>query len=65
MFLLFDNESMAVAHHIINANEFVEKFFETYIRLRDDSQWGHNIERVIFLAHQYRFGLKNTPTVIY
>jgi len=48
MFLPFDNESMAVAQHIINANEFVEKFSEADIRLRDDSHLGRDIERVAF-----------------
>ena len=39
---------MAVAHHIINANEFVEKFSGADIRLRDNSHRGHDRVRVTF-----------------
>ena len=38
--LPFHKELMAVAQHIINANEFVEKFSGAYIRLGDNSHRG-------------------------
>jgi hypothetical protein len=40
MFLPFNDESMAVAQHSINVNEFVGKFSEAAIRLREDLQSG-------------------------
>jgi hypothetical protein len=48
MFLQFNKESTTVAQHIINANQFVEKFLETNIRLGDDSHGEHDTEWVIF-----------------
>ena len=46
--LPFHEELITVAQHIINANEFVEKFSEAGIRLRDNSPRRHDIVRVTF-----------------
>ena len=44
--LPIQKELIAVAQHIINGNEFVEKFLDSNRCLRDSSHEGHNTKWV-------------------